>query len=64
LFDITLEEIVGESMLMDVLTYMVGAISLLAFGLMGLLIFQIYDEDHPWNQDRPEENTKINERRN
>lgn len=47
-------------MLMDVLTYMVGAISLLAFVLMGILIFQIYDEDHPLNQDRPEENTKIN----
>lgn len=45
--------------MMDILTYMVGAISLLAIVLMGILIFQIYDQDHPLNQDRPEENVKI-----
>jgi len=50
---------VGEDLMMDILTYMVGAISLVAVVLMGILIFQIYDEDHPLNQDRPEENTKI-----
>jgi len=54
-----LEETVGEELMMDILTYMVGAISLLAIVLMSILIFQIYDEDHPLNQDRPEENTKI-----
>jgi len=46
--------------MMDVLTYMVVAISVVAVVLMGILIFQIYDADHPLNQDRPEENTKIN----
>ena len=45
--------------MMDILTYMVGAISVIAVVLMAILIFQIYDEDHPLNKDRPEENTKI-----
>lgn len=45
--------------MMDILTYMVGAISLLAVVLMAILIYQIYDQDHPLNQDRPEENVKI-----
>lgn len=45
--------------MMDILTYMVGAISLLAVVLMAILIFQIYDQDHPLNQDRPDENVKI-----
>ena len=45
--------------MMDILTYMVGAISLLAVVLMAILIVQIYDQDHPLNQDRPEENVKI-----
>ncbi len=49
----------GEELLMELLTYMVGIISLIAVVLMAILIFQIYDQDHPLNQDRPEENTKI-----
>ena len=49
----------GEELLMQILTYMVGVISLIAVALMAILIFQIYDEDHPYNQDRPEENVKI-----
>jgi len=50
---------VGEDLLMEILTYMVGIISLIAVVLMAILIFQIYDEDHPYNKDRPEENTRI-----
>ena len=38
--------------MIDVLTYMVGGVSLLAIVLMAILVFQIYDEDHPLNQDR------------
>lgn len=49
----------GAESLMDILTYMVGAISLLAVVLMAILIFQIYDEDHPLNKDRPDENVKV-----
>jgi hypothetical protein len=51
---------VGEELMVEVLTYMVGGIAVIAVGLMALLIFQIYDADHPLNKDRPEENTKIN----
>ncbi len=35
-----------------VLNYMVGGISILALVLLVLLIVQIYNEDHPLNQDR------------
>lgn len=49
----------GEESLMEILTYMVGIISVIAVALMGILIFQIYDEDHPLNKDRPDENVKI-----
>ena len=38
--------------MMDVLTYMVGGISIIALVLMTILVFQIYNEDHPLNQDR------------
>ena len=46
--------------MMDILTYMVGGVATLAIVLMAILVFQIYDEDHPLNKDRPEENTRIN----
>lgn len=49
----------GEELLMEILTYMVGIISVIAVVLMAILIFQIYDEDHPLNKDRPDENVKI-----
>lgn len=45
--------------MLDILTYMVGGVTVLAVVLMAILVFQIYDEDHPLNQDRPEENTRI-----
>ena len=45
--------------MLDILTYMVGGVTALAVILMGILVFQIYDEDHPLNQDRPDENTRI-----
>lgn len=45
--------------MLDILTYMVGGVAVLAVVLMAILVFQIYDEDHPLNKDRPEENTRI-----
>jgi len=45
--------------MLDILTYMVGGVTTLAVILMAILVFQIYDEDHPLNQDRPDENTTI-----
>ena len=45
--------------MMDILTYMVGGVAALAVILMAILIFQIYDENHPLNKDRPDENTRI-----
>jgi hypothetical protein len=47
-----------ETML-NLLTYMVGGVTALAVVLMTILVFQIYDEDHPLNQDRPDEQTRI-----
>jgi len=38
--------------MIDVLTYMVGGISIVAIILLTVLVFQIYNEDHPLNQDR------------
>ena len=38
--------------MLDVLTYMVGGVSTLAIVLLVLLVVQIYNEDHPLNQDR------------
>jgi len=38
--------------MLDVLTYMVGGVSTLAIILLVLLVVQIYNEDHPLNQDR------------
>jgi len=40
--------------MLDVLTYLVGGVSALAVVLLTILIFQIYNEDHPLNQDRTE----------
>ena len=38
--------------MLDVLNYMVGGVSTLALVLLGLLVMQIYNEDHPLNKDR------------
>ncbi|MGD8568534.1 MAG: hypothetical protein PVJ39_10630 [Gammaproteobacteria bacterium] len=45
--------------MIEVLTYLVGGVSALAVILMTILVYQIYDENHPLNHDRPEENTRI-----
>lgn len=45
--------------MMEILTYMVGGVTALAVILMAILVFQIYDEDHPLNKNRPDENTRI-----
>ena len=42
----------GGGSMLDVLTYMVGGVSTLALVLLVVLIVQIYNEDHPLNQDR------------
>ena len=42
----------GDEVMIDVLTYMVGGISIVAIILLTVLVFQIYNEDHPLNQDR------------
>ena len=41
--------------MLDVLTYMVAGVSLIALILMGILVFQIYNEDHPLNQNRKDQ---------
>lgn len=38
--------------MLDILTYMVGGVTAIAVVLMGILVYQIYNEDHPLNQDR------------
>ncbi|MDH5326620.1 MAG: hypothetical protein OEZ68_11130 [Gammaproteobacteria bacterium] len=38
--------------MLDVLTWMVTAVSVVAVVLMGILVVQIYNEDHPLNQNR------------
>ena len=38
--------------MLDVLTYMVGGVSTLALVLLVILVVQIYNEDHPLNQER------------
>ena len=38
--------------MLNILTYMVGGVSAIALILMAILVFQIYNEDHPLNQDR------------
>lgn len=45
--------------LLNLLTYMVGGVAAIAIVLMTILVFQIYDENHPLNQDRPDEQTRI-----
>ena len=45
--------------MIEFLTYMVGAVTALAVILMAILVFQIYDEDHPLNKDRPDENVRV-----
>lgn len=45
--------------LLNILTYMVGGVTALAVILMTILVFQIYDEDHPLNKDRPDEQVRI-----
>jgi len=47
-----------ETML-NLLTYMVGGVAAVAIVLMAILVFQIYDENHPLNQNRPDEQTRI-----
>jgi len=49
----------GESTMLTVLTLMVGGVATLAVILISILVFQIYDEDHPLNKDHPDENTRI-----
>lgn len=41
--------------MLDILTYMVGGVSAIAIVLMGILVIQIYNEDHPLNQDRKDQ---------
>jgi len=41
--------------MLDILTYMVGGVSAIAVILMGILVIQIYNEDHPLNQDRKDQ---------
>ena len=41
--------------MLDILTYMVGGVSAIAIILMGILLIQIYNEDHPLNQDRKDQ---------
>ena len=41
--------------MLDILTYMVGGVSAIAIILMGVLLIQIYNEDHPLNQDRKDQ---------
>jgi len=50
---------VAENTMLSLLTYMVGGVATLAVILISILVFQIYDEDHPLNQDRPDENTRV-----
>lgn len=41
--------------MLDILTYMVGGVSLVAIILLTILVFQIYNADHPLNQDRKDQ---------
>lgn len=41
--------------MLDILTYMVGGVSAIAIILMGILVVQIYNEDHPLNQNRKDQ---------
>lgn len=41
--------------MLDILTYMVGGVSVIALILMGILVLQIYNEDHPLNQNRKDQ---------
>ncbi len=41
--------------MLDILTYMVGGVSAIAIVLMGILVVQIYNEDHPLNQNRKDQ---------
>lgn len=41
--------------MLDILTYMVGSVSFVAIILLTMLVFQIYNEDHPLNQDRKDQ---------
>jgi hypothetical protein len=41
--------------MLDILTYMVGGVSAVAVVLMGILLIQIYNEDHPLNQNRKDQ---------
>jgi hypothetical protein len=41
--------------MLDILTYMVGGVSAIAVILMGILLIQIYNEDHPLNQNRKDQ---------
>lgn len=38
--------------MIDVLTYMIGGVSVVVGVLLAALVFQIYNEEHPLNQDR------------
>lgn len=41
--------------MLEFLTYLVGGVSILAIVLLTILVFQIYNEDHPLNKDRIEQ---------
>jgi hypothetical protein len=41
--------------MLNILTYMVGGVSAIAVILMGILLIQIYNEDHPLNQNRKDQ---------
>ena len=47
-------EEIGLDML-DILTYMVGGVSALGLVLLIVLLVNIYNEDHPLNQDRTDQ---------
>lgn len=41
--------------MLDILTYMVSGVSILAIVLLVILLANIYNEDHPLNQDRTDQ---------
>lgn len=46
--------------MLEILTYLVGGVITLTVILLTILIFQIYNEDHPLNQERNNSNNDPN----
>ena len=42
--------------MLDILTYMISGVSVIAVVLLIVLLVNIYNEDHPLNQDRTDQN--------